>query len=231
MENKKITTGILSIVATPIGNLQDITFRAVETLRRADIILCEDTRVTKKLLASYNIQSNTQSFHTHSNELKINKIIQSLSEGLHIAYVSDAGTPGISDPGPFLVKKVQETLPDVTIESIPGPDCVSAALSIAGILFKNYVFLGFIPQKKGRETFLKTLSLEQGYDAVVFLESSHRIKKLTQQLSEYMPEKEITLVKEISKIHERVIKGTPSTIVDLFEKNPDLQKGEFVIIM
>ncbi len=231
MENKNQSTGTLSIVATPIGNLQDITFRAIETLRRADLILCEDTRVTKKILSSYGMQNPTQSFHTHSHDAKLNKIIENLRQGMHIAYVSDAGTPGISDPGPFLVRRVQEMLPEVIIEAIPGPDAVSAALSIAGVVFKNYVFLGFIPQKKGRETFLKSLN-SQEYDIFVFFESSHRIKKLMDQLQKHLEvDRSVTLVKEISKIHERVLRGSPAELSLKLEEKPELQKGEFVVIV
>lgn len=223
-------SGKLSIVATPIGNIEDITLRALRVLREADLVLCEDTRVTKKLLTSYEIETKTESFHTHSDKRKLEKIITKLSEGERVAYVSDAGTPGISDPGPFLVKEVSESIPDLEIEVIPGPDAVSAALSGAGIVFKEYQFLGFVPQKKGRKTFLENL---QNNDMVtVFFESSHRIKKLLESLTEILGEgREIVVAKELTKFHESFLKGSADDILKIFTEDPKLEKGEFVVIV
>lgn len=221
--------GRLSIVATPIGNIEDITLRAIRTLKEADIVVCEDTRVTKKLLQAHEISTKTESFHTHSDTRKLESIITKLSEGQHIAYVSDAGTPGISDPGPFLVREVSKH-PDIVIEVIPGPDAVSAALSGAGIVFKEYQFLGFIPQKKGRKTFLENL---QKYNTVtVFFESSHRIKKLLESLAQELNDSfEVVIAKELTKMHEHFFRGKASDILGMFTNDPKLEKGEFVVMV
>jgi len=223
-------SGKLSIVATPIGNLEDITLRALRTLKECDLILCEDTKTTKKLLIGYEIKTRTESFHTHSDKRKLNSIAHKLQTGIHIAYVSDAGTPGISDPGPFLVREIQNTLPEVSIEIIPGPDAVSASLSGAGMIFKEYLFLGFVPQKKGRQTFLKKIK-DLDYVSVSF-ESSHRIKKFITELKTVLEtDREVALVKEISKIHETIIRGNTQNILDRLIEDPKLEKGEFVVIV
>ncbi len=223
-------SGKLSIVATPIGNSEDITLRAVRTLKEADLVVCEDTKTTRKLFSLLDIQTKLESFHTHSNSHKLDHLLELLQSGSHLAYVSDAGTPGISDPGPYLVREVQEKLPDVTIEIIPGPDSVSASLSGAGIVFKEYTFLGFVPQKKGRKTFLENLT-DIEYP-VVCLESSHRIKKfLTELMGVLKEDQEIAVVKEITKIHERVFRGNVKDILETFDQDPKLEKGEFVVIV
>ncbi len=223
-------SGKLSIVATPIGNSEDITLRALRTLKEADLVVCEDTKTTKKLFSILDISTKLESFHTHSKDSKLEYLLEILDKGSHLAYVSDAGTPGISDPGPFFVRAVQEKLPDVSIEIIPGPDAVSASLSGAGIVFKEYTFLGFVPQKKGRKTFLEQLQNIE-YPAVCF-ESSHRIKKFLIELQNTLePTREIAVVKEITKIHERVFRGTAQAILAEFENDPKLEKGEFVVIV
>lgn len=223
--------GKLSIIGTPIGNSKDVTIRALETLKSCDVIVCEDTKTTKKLLSLLNIENKKlESFHSHSDTRKLQFISQLLQKDLHLAYVSDAGTPGISDPGPYLVREIQKTLPNIKIEVVPGPDSVSASLSGAGVVFKEYIFLGFIPQKKGRKTFLEKLkNIEY---VTVFFESSHRIKKLLTELSMFLyPEQEIVVAKEITKIHEKFFRGTPSEISILFKNDSKLEKGEFVIIV
>ncbi len=223
-------SGKLSIVATPIGNSEDISLRALRILREADLVVCEDTKTTKKLLSLHNISTRLESFHTHSDERKLGSLKSKLEEGLHLAYVSDAGTPGISDPGPYFVRHIQETLPEVTIEIIPGPDAVSASLSGAGIVFKEYTFLGFVPQKKGRKTFLEHIRDQD--TVIVCFESSHRIKKLLQELSAVLsPTREVAVVKEITKIHERVFRGPVQDILNFFNEDPKLEKGEFVVII
>lgn len=220
----------LSIIATPIGNLEDITLRALRTLKEADLVVCEDTLTTKKLLKFYEITTKTESFHTHSDEKKLLNLLEKLKSGIHIAYVSDAGTPGISDPGPYFVRAVQENIPEVIIEIIPGPDAVSASLSGAGIIFKEYIFLGFVPQKKGRQTFLNNLT---ALDMVsVCFESSHRIKKFITELSQILGEnREIAVVKEITKIHERVIRGNAHSVLETILSDSNLEKGEFVVVI
>ncbi len=141
----------LSVVATPIGNLKDITLRALEVFKEADVIACEDTRVTKKLLSHYDIHTQTVAFHANSGAKGFEKIIQLLEEGKHVVLVSDAGTPGVSDPGLELVSVVRERIADMTIEAIPGASALAAALSIAGLRAASFTFYGFLPLKKGRE--------------------------------------------------------------------------------
>jgi 16S rRNA (cytidine1402-2'-O)-methyltransferase len=222
--------GKLSIVATPIGNSEDITLRALRTLKEADFVVCEDTKTTKKILSLHQIQTRMESFHTHSDSKKLNYLLSLLQEGKHLAYVSDAGTPGISDPGPYFVRQVQENNPEVSIEIIPGPDAVSAALSGAGIIFKEYIFWGFVPQKKGRKTFLEVI--EKSEIVNVCYESSHRIKKFISELNNVLEEgREIAVVKEITKIHEKVMRGSTTKVLSFFEADPKLEKGEFVVII
>ncbi len=223
-------SGKLSIVATPIGNSEDITLRALRILKESDLIVCEDTKTTKKILSIHGISTKLESFHTHSDSKKLSFLLSLLEEGKHLAYVSDAGTPGISDPGPFFVREVQETLPEVYIEIIPGPDAVSAALSGAGIIFKEYIFWGFVPQKKGRKTFLGNIKESEMVN--VCFESSHRIKKFLIELQDTLEEnREIAVVKEITKIHEKVMRGTTTSILETFLGDSKLEKGEFVVII
>ncbi len=178
----------LYIVATPIGNLEDITMRALRILNEVDYILCEDTRVTKKLLNHYQITTPTVSYHQYSRAGKMDKILSWLAEGKDLALVSDAGTPGISDPGGRLVQAVVERFglaandePLVRIEAVPGPSAVTAALSISGLPTDKFVFLGFPPHKKGRQKFLKRL-LDSPWPVVVY-ESKHRIVKFLEELN------------------------------------------------
>ncbi len=177
----------LYIVATPIGNLEDITLRALRVLSEVDFILCEDTRVTRKLLEHYNIKTPTVSYHQHSDLKKTEYILVLLSEGKNLALVSDAGTPGISDPGGKLVQKVFEKFSaqggktEVSVESVPGPSAVTAALSISGIPTDKFIFLGFPPHKKGRQSFLDKIA-ESEYPVIVY-ESKHRIVKFLEELT------------------------------------------------
>ena len=221
--------GILSVIATPIGNLEDITLRALRILKEVDYILCEDTRVTGKLLKHYEIENTLKRYDAHASEKVHAEILSDLEEGKHIALVSDAGTPGVSDPGVFLVATVREALPEATIEAIPGPSAVTAAFSIAGLSGNQFSFLGFVPQKKGRETFFKLL---ESYDhPVMFFESTHRILKTLAALVEHCPNKTVTLGRELTKLHEEVVKGTPTEVLAILELDTMKQKGEFVIII
>ncbi|KKQ38951.1 MAG: Ribosomal RNA small subunit methyltransferase I, partial [Candidatus Moranbacteria bacterium GW2011_GWF2_37_7] len=168
----------LYIVATPIGNLEDISFRAIRILNEVDLVLCEDTRVTKILLERYEIKKPILSYHQHSKLQKIDYIINLLKEGKNLALVSDAGTPGISDPGQRLIGKVLEELGgEIKIEPIPGPNAAIAALSISGFDTDEFLFLGFPPHKKGRQTFFVNILEESQKRTVVFYESTHRIIK------------------------------------------------------
>lgn len=222
---------MLYIVATPIGNLKDITLRAISTLKEADFILSEDTRVTGKLLKHLEIKTPTISFHEYSDDSKYEKILELLSEGKSLALVTDAGTPGISDPGAFLVKTVREKMPEISIVSVPGPSAVAAAVSVSGLNMKEFTFLGFPPHKKGRKTFFENLVDEVAVRPVIFYESTHRLMKALEALNENLPDKTVVVNKEMTKMFEETIAGKPSEIIEVFEKNRDKIKGEFVVIV
>lgn len=221
------TSGTLSIVATPIGNLEDVTYRAVTILSQADYILCEDTRVTGRLKERYNIKTPLKKYDAHVSDIVHERILGDLAEGKHIALVSDAGTPGVSDPGVLLVAKARSA--GVTIEAIPGPSAVTAAFSIAGIPGNQFTFLGFIPQKKGRETFFRALADYQ--TPVIFFESTHRILKTLEALALQYPQANVMLARELTKLYEEVITGTPTEILAMLLEHPQKQKGEFVVII
>ncbi|MEK7100073.1 MAG: 16S rRNA (cytidine(1402)-2'-O)-methyltransferase [Patescibacteria group bacterium] len=223
--------GTLSVVATPIGNLADITFRAVETLKQADAIACEDTRVTSKLLARFDIKKPLLIYHAQSGALAASRVLQMLGEGKHIALVTDAGTPGISDPGTELVRQARERLgEDVRIEAIPGPSALTAALSIAGVPTHEFVFLGFLPHKKGRQTLFREIAdMER---TGVFYESPHRIEKALASLTEFLPEeRKVSVLRELTKIHESVVEGSAAIVADYFTRHPQEVRGEFVVIV
>jgi len=224
-------SGTLYVVATPIGNLEDITLRALRVLKESDVVLCEDTRVTKKLLKYYNIETPTLSYHAHSGGAKHEKVLELLEEGKALALVSDAGTPTVSDPGARLVDVVREHFGDVvSIEAVPGVSAVTAALSVSGLSADSFTFLGFPPHKKGRETFFKKLSEYE--HTVVFYESPHRIMKALGVLQEHVPEtKKIVVVRELTKMYETVVLGTAEEVYGHFVEHPETVKGEFVVIV
>jgi 16S rRNA (cytidine1402-2'-O)-methyltransferase len=219
--------GKLSLVATPIGNLEDMTYRAVRILKEADYILCEDTRVTGVLLKRYEIVSRLRRYDAHASEHTHETILSDLAEGKQIALVSDAGTPGISDPGVYLVQQVRAA--GHRIEVIPGASAVTAAFSWAGISGNQFIFLGFVPQKKGRETFFK--SLHEYSVPVVFFESTHRIIKALTSLQIVLPDTKLCIAREVTKLHEEMLTGTPSEVLSILETTPVKQKGEFVVIV
>ncbi|NTV22007.1 MAG: 16S rRNA (cytidine(1402)-2'-O)-methyltransferase [Candidatus Yonathbacteria bacterium] len=220
----------LSIVATPIGNLEDITLRAIRVLKEADIVLCEDTRVTKHLLDKYDIATPTMRYDAHSTPTQQERIFSLLDEGKHVALVSDAGTPGISDPGTHLVGLVRKRLgEEVTIEAIPGPSALTAALSISGLSLASFIFLGFLPQKKGRQTLFTEIARSER--AVVLYESPHRIIKTLETFAEMMPERTVAIGRELTKIHEEFVSGSADELLAYFIAHPDKVRGEFVVIV
>ncbi len=246
---------MLYIVATPIGNLEDISLRALRILREVDFVLCEDTRVTSKILDHYEIDTKTISYHQHSGRSKEDKILNLLKNGKSLALVTDAGTPGISDPGGKLIQAVLENLGDqVKIESVPGPSAVTAALSISGIPTDKFLFMGFPPHKKGRQTFLQSI-FKSEFPSVIY-ESKHRIIKFLEELQvindvnkkekkrreiETVSKKEkkekikvvtsVVVCRELSKMHETVYRGELDDIVEKIKLNKNDQKGEFVVII
>ena len=221
--------GILSVVATPIGNLGDITLRAIETLKQADAIACEDTRVTSKLLSRFEISKPLLIYHAQSGRLAATRILAMLAEGKHIALVTDAGTPGISDPGSQLVHEVRKTFrEEVRIVSIPGASAVTSALSIAGIPTHEFVFVGFLPHKKGRQTLFKEIA--EAERTMVFYESPHRILKALESLTEVLADtRTVVVLRELTKIHESLINGTATEVFEYFTTHPQHVRGEFVV--
>ncbi|MEZ4103697.1 MAG: 16S rRNA (cytidine(1402)-2'-O)-methyltransferase [Candidatus Paceibacterota bacterium] len=219
--------GTLYIVATPIGNLEDITLRAIRILGEVDYVLCEDTRVTGKLLSHYDIKTTMKRYDAHTSEKVHEAILTDLGEGKNIALVSDAGTPGVSDPGVMLVSRAR--IAGARIDVIPGASAVTAAFSIAGIVGNQFTFLGFVPQKKGGETFLKSLATFP--QPTIFFESTHRILKTLEALVKTNPEGKVVLARELTKLHEEMLVGTPTELLNILTEEPVKQKGEFVVIL
>ncbi len=222
--------GTVYIVATPIGNLSDITFRAIDILRGVDLILCEDTRQTLKLLNRYEISKPLISYFQHSKFTKIDYVIGQLQQGKNLALVTDAGTPGISDPGGKLVEEVIKSLSDqVKIVPIPGANAAVAALSASGFPADKFVFLGFPPQKKGRQKFFKEIA-EAKHTAVLY-ESTHRIIKTVKELSSLTGQREIVVCRELTKRFESIYRGSFEEVLKILLNDKNNQKGEFVIIL
>lgn len=219
---------MLYIVPTPVGNLEDITLRALKVLQEVDLILAEDTRTSKKLLDHYNISTSMRSFHAHNEHQAIEGIIQQLQSGIRIALISDAGTPGISDPG-FLVARacLQH---DIPLECLPGPTAFVPALVSSGLPSDKFFFEGFLPHKKGRQTRLQYLS-ELPHTFILY-ESPHRLVKTLGQLAEFcQPDRLACVCRELTKIYEEKITRTLSDLVDYYTNNPQKVKGEIVIIV
>jgi len=222
--------GTLYIVATPIGNLEDITLRALRVLKEVDYILCEDTRTTQTLLNKYEIKAKTMSYHAHSTDGKELAIINLLKAGKNLALVSDAGTPCISDPGVMLVSKVRSEFGiEAKISPIPGPSALVSALSASGISSAEFTFLGFLPHKKGREKIFKEISDMKR--VVVFYESTHRILKTLASLDKYLPKSKVMIAREITKQFEEFVTDHPGKLLEFFNTNKVKQKGEFVVIV
>ncbi|NDW10303.1 16S rRNA (cytidine(1402)-2'-O)-methyltransferase [Dysgonomonas sp. 520] len=218
--------GILYIVPTPVGNLEDMTFRAVRLLKEADLILAEDTRTTSFLLKHFEIQNKMQSYHKFNEHKAISHIVDRLESGENIALVSDAGTPGISDPGFLIARECAKA--GIKVECLPGATAFVPALVASGIPCDRFCFEGFLPQKKGRQTKFKQLAEEDR--TIVLYESPYRVLKTLTQLSEYMGEDRYAATcREISKLHEEIRRGTLKELIAHFtEKEP---RGEFVIIV
>ena len=218
----------LYIIATPIGNLKDISLRALETLKSADLILCEDTRVTSKLLAHYEIKKPLQSYHQHSKLAKVERILEALAKGENIALVSDAGTPGISDPGGLLVEEVIKRFGgEVDIVPIPGANAALAALSVSGFPTDRFLFLGFPPHKKGRKTFFDEIAARE--ETQVFYESKHRIEKALVELAARLGDRPIMVARELTKQFETIYRGTAQDC--LVQLRADKILGEFVVVV
>ncbi len=248
---------MLTIIATPIGNLDDISKRAIDSLNNADLILCEDTRITKKLLDHYNIKKPVQSLHQHTDESKIRTFIHKLQKDQNIAYVSDAGTPGVNDPGGKLTAEAHKA--GITVSPIPGPSALTAAISVCGFPMEQFTYLGFAPTKKGRQTFFKDV-MERD-EASIFFESTHRLLKALESLVDVGPSyaeamegrretsdpptlklrragagrgtsnvgRLICVCREMTKIYETIYRGTAQKV--LMDIQNSSAKGESVIIV
>lgn len=219
--------GRLSIIATPIGNLGDLTFRALWNLKEANVVYAEDTRVISKLLTHYGLKKSLQRLDAATELVKAKEVVARLEAGEHVAYVSDAGTPGVSDPGARLVAYVREHAHDAVIDAVPGASALTAALSIAGIDTSEFMFLGFAPHKKGRQTFLKRVAAADM--PVVLYESPHRIQKLLLELAAHNVPK-VSIGRELTKMHEEFLAGTPEELSESLKKRK-AERGEFVVII
>lgn len=211
--------GKLSVVATPIGNLEDMTLRALRMLKEADVVACEDTRETRKLLAHYDIHTSTSS---------LAHVPQLLSQGKRVALVSDAGTPGVSDPGLEIVSRAREL--GAAVEVVPGASALAAAISIAGLRAPTFTFYGFLPLKKGRSTLFKEIAASDR--ASIFYESPHRIIKALKSLAELLPPtRQVGIYRELTKLHEEAFVGSAESALIHTQSDPNKQRGEFVVIV
>jgi len=218
--------GKLAVIPTPIGNLEDITLRAIRYLNECDFILAEDTRVTKKLLNHLNISKQVYSFHIHNEHRVLNQFIARIQSANMVALVSDAGTPGISDPGFLLLRACIEQ--EIEVECLPGPTAVIPALVVSGFPTDKFVFEGFLPHKKGRQTKIQEICKEER--TTVLYESPHRIQKMLVQFKEFIhPKRQIAVVRELSKFYEEIWRGN---IDELLQKSQEKElKGEIVVVV
>lgn len=216
----------LTLVPTPIGNLEDITLRSIRILKEADVILAEDTRVTGHLLKHLQIQKPLQSHHAFNEHQTVAKLIDRMQKGERMALVTDAGTPGISDPGFLLVRACLQN--DLTVECLPGPTAFVPALVKSGLPTERFVFEGFLPQKKGRQTRLKELAEEER--TMIFYESPHRLLKTLEQFIEYFgAERQVSVSRELTKLFEETTNGLLPEVLTYYQQKP--AKGEIVIVI
>ena len=216
---------MLYIVSTPIGNLEDITLRALRILKEVDLIAAEDTRHSHILLQKYEIKTPITSFHSYSTDAKLESIVRELKDGKNVALISDAGTPGISDPAYSLIRRAIEE--GIKIVPIPGASALLTAIVTSGLPMDKFVYLGFLPLKKGRQTLLKSLQTEER--TLVIYESPHRIVRTLENLKEYLGDREIAVCRELTKIFEETLRMKISEAIEHFtKKNP---KGEFVLVV
>lgn len=219
----------LYIVATPIGNLEDISLRAISVLSNVTVVFAEDTRVTRILFDRYNIKTKLISYHQHSGSAKVSRVIEALRKGESVAVVSDAGTPGISDPGNLLISEVVKALPETKIVPIPGANAVIATLSVSGFPSDHFVFLGFPPHKKGRQTFFRRIAEIE--NVIVFYESKYRIGKCLDELERVakIGERQIMVARELTKQFETIYRGTVESVkTQVMSREP---LGEFVVVI
>jgi len=225
---KAVNSGILYLVGTPIGNLGDITLRALEVLKQVSLVAAEDTRRTGLLLKHYGISVPQTSLHEHNERTKTLEILQRLRAGESIALVTDAGMPVLSDPGAFLVEQARAS--GLPVTAVPGPSALTAALSIAGLPTASFLFLGFAPNKKGRQTLFNEIAEERR--AVVLYESPHRIEKTLKALAEVLSdERRVAICRELTKLHEEVVSGSAREVYEACLSKHLPARGEFVIVI
>lgn len=220
-----MSSGVIYIVATPIGNLDDISFRAVETLRNVDFIACEDTRHTIKLLNKYEIKNRLIPYHDHNKIKKTPVLIEKLKKGQSMALVSDAGTPSISDPGFYLIREAIKN--DIELSPIPGPTALISAVVASGLEIDRFVFAGYLPRKKGRTKRLKELA-EYRVTIVIF-EGPHRVIKTLNDLREYLGDRKAAIGREMTKMNEEFLRGSLSELIAHYDNRKP--RGEYVIVV
>ena len=221
------------IVGTPIGNLEDMTFRGVRILKEVDLILCEDVSNAQKILKHFEIDTRCTNYFANSRLNKIDEIIKMLKEGKNVALISDAGMPTISDPGSLLVQKIYQAKEEdlaIEIKVVPGPTAITSAFALSGLTGNEFTFLGFLPHKKGRETLFK--EIVDNKRVSIFYESVHRFSKCLESLEKLLDEKRLVIVaRELTKIHEEIVRGNIKEVKDYFEQNKDKVRGEFVVLI
>ena len=219
--------GLLSVVGTPIGNLSDAAPRVVETLRTSDLVLCEDTRVTSRLLAHFDVHVPLQRADENVLARRVEGVLERLSEGQHVSFVSDAGMPGVSDPGQRLVDAALDA--GLRVEVVPGPSAVTCALVASGLPMEHFFFEGFLPRKKGAiATRLRELAPIPG--ALVFYESPHRVAATLQVMAEVFPQRRVALVRELTKLHEETVRGLTGQVAQELAERDEV-RGECVVVL
>lgn len=227
LDDNETKLGTLFVVATPIGNMEDITIRALRVLNECDLIVCEDTRVAKKLLFKHDISKPLLAIPQRAADLKIRRVLELLEAGKNVALSTDAGTPGVSDPGNEVVARVIEA--GFCVSPVPGPSALSALLSVAGVNTQEFVFKGFPPHKKGRETFFRNVASSD--IPAVYYESPYRVVKNLELLSTLAPEKHIIVGRELTKFFEEIRRGTILEVLEYYRNNPGKVKGEFALFV
>jgi len=225
MNNSSLPSGVLYLVATPIGNLEDITYRAVKVLQSADLIAAEDTRKTKILLDHYNINRPMVSYYSYNEKARAPQLIEKLLTGQSIALVSDAGTPGISDPAFHIVQRALEN--GISVIPIPGPTAFISALIVSGLPTDRFVFEGFLPLKKGRRTKFESLKLESR--TIIIYESPHRIRKTLTEIQNYFGNRNVVVARELTKKFEEIVRGSIQFVQSELEKKEP--RGEYVVLI
>ncbi|MBI3572939.1 MAG: 16S rRNA (cytidine(1402)-2'-O)-methyltransferase [Candidatus Kerfeldbacteria bacterium] len=218
--------GTLFVVGTPIGNLEDLTIRARRILGEVGLIACEDTRTTRKLVDHYGITTKLVSLHHHSTERDIDGVLAYVAEG-DVAIVTDAGMPGIADPGGKVVARAAAL--GLKVESVPGPAALTTAVALSGLPTDRFLFLGFLPHKKGRETLFRRIAATE--ETVILYESPHRLLKTLESLVKLTNSRQVVVARELTKVHESVIRGTALHVLKHFQDHLDQAKGEIVLVI